>query len=77
MSEATSFRAIMSLWPSLEEMAAEIDASVFAVRKWWQRDRIPDEWWKAVLAASRVKNANVTADVLVDLAARVPAEVRA
>lgn len=80
MSEApeiAGFRSIIGLWPSADAMAAEIGAGVAAARKWWQRDRIPDDWWAAVLAAPRVKAANITADVMVSLAARVPVDAPA
>ena len=52
-------------------MAGEIGAGVAAVRKWSQRDRIPAEWWSAVLAAPRVRQARVTAELMALLAARV------
>lgn len=51
-------------------MAHEIGASPFATRKWAGRDRIPAEWWTAVLASERVKDAGVTAGLLTELAAR-------
>lgn len=51
-------------------MAQEIGASPFAARKWAGRDRIPAEWWTAVLASERVKVAGVTADLLTEFAAR-------
>lgn len=57
-------------------MADEIGATVHKTRKWAQRDRIPDEWWEAVLASETAKAAGVTADLLVRLAAR-PEEARA
>jgi hypothetical protein len=70
-ADVVSFRSIIDLWPSADAMAGEIGAGVAAVRKWAQRDRIPAEWWSAVLAAPRVKKAKVTAELMADLAARV------
>lgn len=68
---STSFRSIIDLWPSTDAMADELRASPMAVRKWWQRNRIPAEWWSAVLSAPRVKAAHIiTADLLAALAAR-------
>jgi hypothetical protein len=67
---AVSFRSIIELWPTADAMAAEIGAGVAAARKWQQRDRIPAEWWSAVLAAPRVKEARITAELLAKLAAR-------
>jgi hypothetical protein len=51
-------------------MALEIGAGIPAVRKWYQRDRIPAEWWLAVLASEPAKYAGVTAETLAALAAR-------
>lgn len=51
-------------------MADEIGAGAAAVRKWSQRGRIPAEWWSAVLAAPRVKQARITAELMTMLAAR-------
>ncbi len=72
MSEIGSFRAVIGLWPSAEAMAAEIGAGPFAARKWATRNRIPDDWWSAVLASPTAQAAGVTADLLVELAARIP-----
>lgn len=76
LSEPNSFRDVIALWPSLGAMSADLGAPATAVRKWSQRDRIPDEWWSAVLASEKAKAAGITADLLVRLAAR-PEEVRA
>jgi hypothetical protein len=67
-----SFRSIIELWPSpsADSMALEIGAGIPAVRKWYQRDRIPAEWWLAVLASEPAKYAGVTAETLAALAAR-------
>jgi hypothetical protein len=59
-----SFRDIMNLWPSTDAMADEFGVSTMAVRKWWQRYRIPLEYWSEVLAAPRVKSAHITLDQL-------------
>lgn len=69
-SDISSFRSIIRLWPSADAMAHEIGASPFATRKWAGRDRIPAEWWTAVLSSDRVRGAGVTADLLTELAAR-------
>jgi len=68
MSRLKSFRDVISLWPSLEELAAESGAGIWAVRKWWQRDRIPAEWWRALLESPTARKAKITADSLADLA---------
>lgn len=75
VSELTSFRSIMALWPSLEALALDIGATHSTTRKWSQRGRIPAEWWSQVLSTERAKTAGVTSDLLTRLAARE--EVRA
>jgi hypothetical protein len=70
MSEPTSFRSIIELWRSREGMASDIGAKPSAVSKWWQRDRIPDEWWALVLGTEPAKAAGLTADKMIALVAR-------
>lgn len=65
----------MNLWATLDAMSVEICAPVTAVRKWWQRDRIPAEWWVSVLSSPTAKAAGVSSDMLTELAAR-PTEDR-
>lgn len=77
MTQIATFRDVISLWPSLPAMAADIGASVPAVTKWGQRDSIPAEWWSAVLGADKSVAAGLTAEKLTVLAAREPAEARA
>src|SRR5258708_3898192 len=81
MTHLPSFQSIIDLWPSREGMAADLrasdpEATAVAVSKWWQRDKIPAEWWSAVLATEKAISAGVTSETLTRLAARVPAESR-
>lgn len=76
ISEApSSFRDIIGLWRSPEAMADDIGANAAAVRKWSQRNRIPSEWWDAILASDVAVLGGVTAGLLTRLAAekRLPA----
>lgn len=69
-----SFRAVIRLWTTPDAMAVDIGAGVSATRKWLHRDRIPDEWWQAVLKSPPAVKAGLTAETFVELAARnVPA----
>jgi hypothetical protein len=77
MTDLTSFRSIIALWPSREAMAADVGAPVTAVTKWGQRNSIPADWWAAVLATSRALEAGLSAEILTALAAREVAEARA
>jgi hypothetical protein len=65
-----SFRSIIGLWPSLDAMAGDLGAPITAVRKWWQRDRIPAEWWQAVAESSVGQAAGVTPYLMARLLAR-------
>src|SRR5262245_13181064 len=78
-SPFTSFRSVIDLWPSREAMASDIDegVSASAVRKWWQRDNIPSEWWTRVLATEKAKAAGLSADLFARLAAKQAEEARA
>lgn len=53
-------------------MAADIGNGVSAsvVRKWWQRNSIPSEWWSRVLATEKAKWECLSSDLFVRLAAK-------
>jgi hypothetical protein len=72
-----TFRDVIGLWRSPGAMASDIGVSADSARKWHQRDSIPAEWWTALLATPRARKAGLTAEALVELAARAPAEERA
>ena len=74
MPEINSFRDVIALWPSPDVMASDVGAPVTAVRKWWQRDRIPAEWWHSVLASDVARSAEISAEAL---AAIIALEARA
>lgn len=75
-TEIASFEDIIGLWPSVEAMASEIGGKADTVRKWRSRGRIPEGNWHSVLESDRARKAGVTADLMVRLAARNPAEAR-
>lgn len=71
-------RDLLALWPkpSLETLAGDIGASLAAVRKWPQRDRIPSEYWLAIVrAASEREIGGVTYEALAEMHAKPPVEV--
>jgi hypothetical protein len=76
MADLTSFRSIIDLWESRDAMAADVGAGAWAVRKWVKRDNIPSDWWSAVLATDKAREAGVTSDLMTRLAAREIAEAR-
>lgn len=65
-----SFREIIEWWGSREAMAGAIGAKASTVSKWWQRNNIPPDWWRVLLATSVAKDRGLRADVMVRLAAR-------
>jgi len=80
----SSFREVIGLWApgstleaSLNALASDVGAPVTAVRKWWQRDRIPAEWWSSVISTRTADSNGITAGILARLAAREPVEARA
>ncbi|WP_299481016.1 carph-isopro domain-containing protein [uncultured Paracoccus sp.] len=66
----SSFRNVIDEWGGPQRMAADIGASVWAVRKWHQRDSIPSEWWIAIEAASERLDHPVTVKDLAEISAR-------
>lgn len=74
MSELTSFRSIIELWPTRLALAADLghaDAdTAWTVCKWHKRNRIPDAWWSRVVALPTAVDKGVTLELLAGLAAR-------
>lgn len=83
MTDLTSFRSIVEIWGPRDAhgarlaMASEIGVTAGVVTKWWQRDSVPPEYWSAILATDKAREAGVTAELLTRLAARDIAEARA
>lgn len=74
MSDLTP-RAVCELWPSLEALADDTGASLFAVRKWHNRNRLPSEWWTPIVTAAEGRGfAEVTLAALASMHARRPVE---
>lgn len=66
----SSFRDMIDEWGGPQRMAADIGASVWAVRKWYQRDSIPSEWWIAIEAASARHDQPIAVKYLAEISAR-------
>lgn len=77
MVEFRNFRDVVELWPSREAMAADVSEHAWVISKWWQRRSIPADRWSVILLTDRAREAGLTSDTLIALAAREPAEVRA
>jgi hypothetical protein len=65
----SSFRDVIAFWDSPTEMAAAVGAKADTVRKWAERDRIPDEYWQRTIDAASLRGKAVTAADLTRLAA--------
>jgi hypothetical protein len=71
MSEFSSFRSIIDLWPTRLKLSVELEhPNSELVRKWWQRNNVPAEYWGAIVALPVALDAGVTLEVLARLAAR-------
>lgn len=59
-------------------MASDVDCGGSSrVRKWWQRNNIPSDWWMRVLETDVAKASNLTADLFARLADKQTEEARA
>jgi hypothetical protein len=77
MANFRSFKDVIGLWDSPEDLAADVGANLPAVLKWRQRGRIPAEKWSAILSTERARSGGVTSETLVALAAsRANSEAR-
>ena len=65
-----SFREVMSLWPTVSAFASDVGVPMPTAAKWKQRDSVPAPFWAAVLSTRPARKAQVSADLLVELAAR-------
>lgn len=55
------------VWPSVRAMAADIGEDYDTVRKWFQRERVPERVWPAIIRKSAASERPVTADLLLKL----------
>jgi hypothetical protein len=65
-----TFAAIVNLWPSAEELAADLAEKGVTVRQWRNRDSIDAAYWARVVAAAEKRGfSQVTLALLARLAA--------
>jgi hypothetical protein len=65
-----SFKEVVAIWDTPDQMAADIGNNAEAVRKWKQRDSIPADWWTRVISGAKAKGVDITAHRLAILAER-------
>lgn len=56
----TSFRDVVSLWPTMRQMAEDLDVPLERVKKWRQRNRIPPLYWEPIIDAAYRYGADLT-----------------
>lgn len=75
-TELRTFRDVMAQWPTVADMARDLDVPEPTVRSWWQRKAdtdfpgsIPGDWWVTIAAAAkRAKINGVTVGLLAEIA---------
>jgi cell division FtsZ-interacting protein ZapD len=55
---------IFGIWPTLAEMARDLDLPYERVAKWAQRERIPSDAWEAVINAVKGRGGHITFEQL-------------
>ena len=61
---------VFDWWDTLPQMADDIGTSHGRVKKWRQRERIPDEYWQDLMSAARRKGKKLSADDLLVMHSR-------
>jgi len=69
MSEHSTIKSIVALWPSRSDLAADIDSaedpiSVDRIYKWCQRSSIPPKYFSRIIRAAARRGLRVSADDL-------------
>lgn len=65
-----NFSDLIHSWPSLDEFAIDTGAKLATVRKWEQRQSIPSEYFRRIVAAAQKRKLPVTAQTMIELAER-------
>ena len=66
-----SFAAIVGLWPTAEQLAADLGVPGVTVRQWRNRDSIPANRWAEVANAAAARGfSGVTAELMARIAQR-------
>lgn len=64
-----SFREIVDQWPTVNDLAADLEEKPSTVRKWKQRNHIPSDRWLELLAHAKRRRIKLDESTLVKLAA--------
>lgn len=63
-----TFADIVSLWPSIEDLARDVGATPDRAYKWRARDNIPAEYWQRLIDSGANRGIEITPEQLVALA---------
>lgn len=63
-----TFCDVIDLWPSIKDLAADVDEPYARVLKWRIRNNVPGGAWRKLLAAAKRRGYRVTAEHLVEIA---------
>lgn len=66
------FRDIIKMWPSVATLARDAGTNYDVARKWVKHNRIPAEYWAAIIKAAQNRGYPVTCLDMVKMAAKVP-----
>ena len=55
-----SHRTIIDLWPSLDDLSADLGEKRDTVRKWKERGRIPSKRWVTVVEKAKARRLKVS-----------------
>lgn len=66
-----NFRDVLALWPTLSELARDIDFDYERVAQWRKRDWIPPEWFPRVLQAAEKRGFDLTLQQLMSIASTI------
>lgn len=60
---------IIDRWPSIRDLAADLNVGEDAVRKWRQRNNIPAEYWSDMSKAAGKRGILLSTDEMLELGA--------
>lgn len=65
-----TFEDLFGFWESIPEMASEVGVTHWTANKWWQRGRIPQEYWPELVTAAGRKGKKLRTDDLLAMHAK-------
>ena len=73
MGGMESFKDIINLWPSPQELADDLGENLHAVRKWRERGSIPSDRWLDLVEAAKRRHYRVTLNLLAEIGKKAKA----